>query len=109
MQVKLMKRASRNPNGRPNLREASSQQLRDAIKRGARRHGNRSLIRHLVDQAYKDNTVLIAIARKILPDLKAIDISATSDSPFRLIIDLTAKGKANKTTKGGVKGVKSDV
>ena len=104
-----MKGISNNPDGRPNLREASSQKLRDIIKRVAKRHNNKSLITHAVEQAYKDNTVLIAIMRKILPDLKAIDVTATSDSPFRLIIDLTAKGKPNKTTKGGVKGVKSDV
>ena len=93
-----MKGISNNPNGRPNLREASSQKLRDAIKSGTKRHKH-SIYRHLVDRAYKDDTVLIAIARKILPDLKAVDISADGANPFRLIIDLSGPSQAKKAKK----------
>jgi len=34
----------------------------------------KSLFEHFIEQAYEDNTVLIAAVRKILPDLKAIEV-----------------------------------
>ena len=67
-------------------------QLRRAMKAEAATK-RETLVRHAVRQAYVDNTVLIAILRKILPDLKAIDTKITQDSPFRLIIDLSPSPK----------------
>ena len=58
-----------------------------------------SLLRHAIKMAYSDNAVLIAIVRKLLPDLKSVDMKTVGDSPFRLIIDLTGK-TTGKRTKG---------
>ena len=55
-----------------------------------------SLLRHAIRQAYTDNTVLIAIVRKLLPDLKSIDAKVTQATPFRLIIDLTDRPKTKR-------------
>ena len=51
----------------------------------------KSLLKHMIDRAYKDDNVLIAVVRKILPDLKSIDMKSVGDSPFRLIIDLSER------------------
>ncbi len=94
-----------NPNGRPTIAKAKSQELRDAITyveslpsgdMPAKTNKRVPLFVHAVLECYKDNTLLAQILRKLLPDLKAIDIKATQDSPFRLIIDVTPQRKPGK-------------
>jgi hypothetical protein len=54
-----------NPNGRP--RKPEVELLREALETAKTKHG-KHLIEHAIELAYKDNNVLIAILRKILPD-----------------------------------------
>lgn len=70
---------SGNPDGRPKgpkselaklreaVREVESRRLNSGIKEGAK------LYEHFVMQAFKDNAVLNALLKKLVPDLKQID------------------------------------
>jgi hypothetical protein len=42
-----------------------------------------------LENNFRELTVLIALLKKILPDLKAVDMKLTQPSPFRLIIDVS--------------------
>lgn len=55
-----------NPNGRPRAPEIEL--VRQAIAE-TEKEKKKSLWKHLVEQAYVDNTVLTALAKKFVPDL----------------------------------------
>lgn len=74
---------SGNPNGRP--KSDTRKLLEDAIASEAKKRG-KSLYQHLVERAYLDDTVLVALARKLMPDLKSIDANIGQLEPFRLIL-----------------------
>jgi len=80
--------------GRPKLE--IRQELETAIKEVGRSK-RKSLMRHAIQEAYEDNTLLAAILRKLLPDLKSIDAKIIQDTPFRLIIDLSDKACKTRT------------
>ena len=78
-------RASLNPGGgRPKDRKLLSfvQQLRNAVETVGRRK-RKQLMQHAVEQAYVDNTVLIALLKKLIPDLHETDINLTTFEHFR--------------------------
>jgi hypothetical protein len=79
-----------NPGGKP---KSEYRKMLDLAMKAKTKEHKMSLIEHAVEQAYSDNTVLTAILRKLLPDLRAVDANITQDSPFRLIIDLSPKSK----------------
>lgn len=62
--------------------------LMSALDRDAEEHASEHLIEHAVKEARTDNTLLSALLRKLLPDLKAIEAKIDSESPYRLIIEL---------------------
>jgi hypothetical protein len=91
------KGVSGNPNGRPP--NPIRTQLDKALKDVEKRH-KKSIIEHALHEAYKDNTLLAAILRKLLPDLKSVEAKVSQDAPFRLIIDMTpVKPKPRKSSK----------
>jgi len=47
--------------------------LMKAIRKVGRKNSKR-LLEHLVEQAYSDNTVLLGLFKKLMPDLKQVDI-----------------------------------
>jgi hypothetical protein len=57
---------SGNPNGRPRVPEI--EELREAIRIARKRHGNKSILVHFVEKAYTNDQVLIALAKKLIPD-----------------------------------------
>jgi len=57
---------SGNPNGRPRVPEIA--ELREAIRVAKKRNGNRSFLVHFVERAYINDQVLIALAKKLIPD-----------------------------------------
>lgn len=67
--------------------------LERAIKRVGKRKGKK-FWEHVAEQAYTDNSVLNAILRKLVPDLKSLDANITQLEPFRLILS-----KGHKSTK----------
>ena len=62
--------------GNPAGRKANPiyEELRAAIKEVEKKQGKRLLV-HMVETAYKDNFVMVALGKKLLPDLKALDSS----------------------------------
>lgn len=64
-----------NPNGRKKgaTNKFSIAELRRAIE-NVQKHKKLPLLEHFVEQAYTDNTVLIAFMRKIVPDMKSVDL-----------------------------------
>ena len=60
---------SGNPKGRP--RKAEIDKLRRAIEEGEKKHG-KSLFKHAVDRAFTNDTVLIALLKKLVQDMQHI-------------------------------------
>ena len=59
-----------NPKGRPKKPEID--ELRIALNKAAKKH-DKTLLDHAVERAYTDTNVLIAILRKLLPDLRSVE------------------------------------
>ncbi|MBN2457295.1 MAG: hypothetical protein JXB29_12295 [Sedimentisphaerales bacterium] len=59
-----------NPKGRPKKPEIDA--LRVALKKAAEKY-DKTLLDHAIERAYTDNNVLIAILRKLLPDLRSVE------------------------------------
>jgi len=78
------KGVSGNPGGRP-LNEWRTA-LDDAIRQ-VQKKKRKKLMVHAVEQAYKDNTVLVAILKKLLPDLKASELEINADNNMQTFID----------------------
>lgn len=68
---RFVKGQSGNPKGRPK-NTSISEELRAAIKRVEAERGV-SLFEHFVRRAYRSDAVLVAIMRKLVPDLKAME------------------------------------
>jgi len=49
--------------------------LRRAMKKAAANHSGTTLLDRFVEEGYNDNKVLIAVIKKILPDISAKDIN----------------------------------
>ncbi len=73
-----------NPNGRP--RNSEIDEFRAAIARVQKQQDRIPIFDHFVEEAYKDNTVLIALMRKMLPDLKMVEADIKTEG-FRIIIE----------------------
>jgi len=86
---------SGNPSGR---KRAQWRKLFDAaIEADTKKHGQ-SIFEYAIEQARKDNTLLAAILRKCLPDMKVVDAQVEMESPFRLVIDLPPIQKRKQVT-----------
>ena len=70
-----------NPNGRP--RRPEIELVRLAIEE-TNRQKKKSLWKHLIEQCYEDNNVLIAVAKKFMPDM----VQDVSDRR-QIIIEIT--------------------
>jgi len=64
-----------NPNGRPRAGSAFLDQLKEALKKVEKEKG-KTLMRHMVERAFLEDTVMVALAKKLLPDLKEVDNKA---------------------------------
>jgi hypothetical protein len=67
-----------NPLGRPLLGTNRLELLLDAVRRVECKK-NKMLLDYFVERAYEDDSVLIAVVRKLNPDLAAIQLSAAVD------------------------------
>lgn len=63
-----------NPEGRPkgSRNKYSIADLHDAIK-GVEEEKGKKLLTHFVEQAFEDKNVLVALMKKMLPDLKSVE------------------------------------
>jgi len=64
---KFVPGVSGNPTG-INAGRKPEKELEEALKKAQKRH-NKSFIEYFVELAYKDRTVAIALAKKLLPDM----------------------------------------
>lgn len=78
-----------NPNGRPKRPEI--EELRLALSKAAKENG-RTFLQHLVDRSYKNDTVAIALAKKLIPDLSSVNTELGLKG-FRLVIERTSENK----------------
>ena len=67
-----IKGQSGNPSGREKGAKSELEKLREAVKKVEVKKGI-TLYTHFVEQAFTDNAVLTALAKKLVPDLKQID------------------------------------
>lgn len=72
--TKYPKGVSGNPSGRPkgSKNKGSMAELNEAIRDVAKKK-RKSILRHFVEEAYVDNTVLIALMKKLCPDLRSTE------------------------------------
>lgn len=59
--------------------------LEQALEKWQKGHG-KSFWDHLIERAMEDDTVLVALARKLVPDLRQVDANIGQLEPFRLIL-----------------------
>lgn len=62
-----------NPKGGPKLGEAKLDRLMEAVGRVESKH-NLSILDHFVERAFKKDIVLIALMKKLVPDLKSVEV-----------------------------------
>jgi len=78
------KGVSANPKGRPK-ETTRTNLLMDAIAKVEKRKKKKFLL-HAIEQAYADNKVLIAVLKKIIPDLKAIEITGQEGGSIKITV-----------------------
>lgn len=71
-----------NPNGRPPAGESFVEQLREAVK-VVGKEKKKTLMRHAVERAYEEDSVLIAMMRKLIPDLNETDVNLKTYEHFK--------------------------
>ena len=67
-----------NPAGRPKGVPNKKTELMAAIKYVQGKKGKKLLV-HAIEQAYEDPRVLVAILKKLIPDLKMLDVEINTD------------------------------
>ena len=94
------KGVSGNPDGpKPGL----YRQLLDKALAADRKKHKQDLIQYAVEKSRSDATVLNAILKKVLPDLKGIDAKIDTQSPFRLILEYKPDDMSDKSDKSDTK------
>ena len=73
--------------GRPRVPEI--QQLREALDYAKKSNGDISFLQHYCMLAYKDKSVAVALANKILPDLSKQEISGVNTGIKLILSDNT--------------------
>ena len=68
----FIKGVSGNPKGAP--KKPEDEQLRLALEKAKKQNGDVSFLEHYCDLAYKDKSVAVALANKILPDLSKSEV-----------------------------------
>ena len=79
------KGVSANPNGRPKGTTRTNL-LMDAIAKVEKQKGKKKFLIHAVEQAYTDTKVLVAILKKIIPDLKAVEITGQEGGTINITV-----------------------
>lgn len=95
---------SGNPNGRP--RKPWRDDFAKAFSDDAKAHKDGSLFKHAIKLARTDSTVLIAILRKVLPDLKTVEAIVSGDLPIQLLVAIPGQAPM-PITGAGVKELPS--
>jgi len=81
----FVKGQSGNPSGRKTGGNTKVHALQHAIREVEKKKG-KSLLIHAVEQAYKDRGVLIAILKKLIPDLKAVEVTGGEGGIIKIVV-----------------------
>ena len=76
---------SLNPGGRSRDIRTAQAKLYKALEKVEKRKGKKFL-EHYVEEAYKDRAMAIALLRKIIPDLKAIDVTTENRDVWNIVL-----------------------
>ena len=76
---------SGNPNGRPKGTTRTNL-LMDAIEKVEKQKGRKKFLIHAVEQAYTDSKIMVAILKKIIPDLKAIEVTGGEGGIIKIVV-----------------------
>jgi len=89
---------SLNPGGRPlDMRNAQSK-LHKALKAVEKRKG-KSFLEHYINEAFNDKTMAIALLKKIVPDLKSVEVDQESKEVWQVILQNFTKSDEKKKQK----------
>lgn len=77
---------SGNPKGRKPGTATKVKALEDAIKIVEKQKGKKKFLIHAVEMAYEDTKVLVAILKKIIPDLKAVEVTGAEGSSISITV-----------------------
>lgn len=104
--IPFKKGNSGNPAGRPKAPEI--EQLRLAIEQVQKKKG-KDLLTHFVEMAYEDTKVLVALGKKIVPDLSASDLNLKGELTVLppIVRGNLDKGKETKVIESKEKDVKN--
>jgi len=83
-------------------KQPEREELRKAIREVESQDGRKPLLVHFVEQAYEKKEVLVAVMKKLLPDLRSTDANISVEDgsiTFRVLLDgnksrLPGKSKA---------------
>jgi len=91
---------SLNPGGRPlDMRNAQSK-LHKALKAVEKRKG-KSFLEHYINEAFNDKTMAIALLKKIVPDLKSVEVDQESKEVWSVILQSFKKSEGGSDKKDG--------
>ncbi len=101
---KWVKGQSGNPKGRPKRPEL--EELRKALDEAKKKHGNKSLLEHFAERAYENDAVLIALAKKVIPDKVSAELDVEDNSVTINILRLT-NSQTSSSPLNGCKQIES--
>lgn len=76
-----------NPEGRPkgSLNKFSLKELKAAI-REVEQEKQKPFLKHFIERAYSEDRVLVNAIRKMIPDLKSMEIKGSADGDFNITV-----------------------
>lgn len=74
-----------NPGGRPKAHESAQEKLFSCLKDVETKRGKRFLF-HYIDKAYEDKSMAIALLKKLVPDLKSVEVDSPNMGNWQIVL-----------------------
>lgn len=88
----LKGQGSLNPGGRPKDMRTAQAELYKCLKKVQKKQG-KNFLQDYIERAYKDKAMAIALLKKLVPDLKAIEVDKETKDTWQIVLQNFAKGK----------------